>query len=89
MGPSSRLLVQNSPGHCSLGSVSHCTMGWYRDYFLNGKLPPDEFVCEVDEGYFPGGDDMRTAVELSTEQAELQGIARGMSAAWEEWLARE
>ncbi|KAL8283847.1 hypothetical protein RQP46_005279 [Phenoliferia psychrophenolica] len=89
MGPSSRLLIQNSPGHCSLGSVSHCTSGWYKDYFLNGKLPPDEFMCEVDAGYFPGGDGVQVEEVLSGEKAELRERSRDMAAAWNAWLAQD
>ncbi|KAK4698292.1 hypothetical protein P7C70_g7988, partial [Phenoliferia sp. Uapishka_3] len=79
MGPSSRLLIQNSPGHCSLGSVSRCTMTKYRDYFLDGVLPPDEFMCEVDERYFPGGEDVRSV-------GLMDDLARDVSKAWRGYL---
>ncbi|ORY92735.1 TAP-like protein-domain-containing protein [Leucosporidium creatinivorum] len=87
MGPSSRLLIQNSPGHCSIGSVSACTMGHYRRYLLHGELPENEKLCEVDRGYFPGSE--RKEVELmSEEERELSGVGEEMALAWAE-LARE
>lgn len=82
MGPSSRLLIQNSPGHCSIGSVSACTMGYYRRYLLHGELPEDEKVCEVDRGYFPGSERRKGVSVMSEEERELSAMGEEMAKAW-------
>ncbi|KAJ3567549.1 hypothetical protein NP233_g6295 [Leucocoprinus birnbaumii] len=51
--PSSRVLTQDSPGHCSINAPSVCTMAHVREYFLTGKLPPEGTVCPVDSSPFP------------------------------------
>lgn len=81
MGSSSRLLIQNSPGHCSLGSVSHCTVGHYRRYLLDGELPEDEKVCEVDRGYFPGSE-KKDVSAMNEEEMELSRVGAEMANAW-------
>ncbi|KAF7340397.1 AB hydrolase-1 domain-containing protein [Mycena venus] len=50
--PGSVLLTQDSPGHTSLSGSSLCTFGHFREYFLNGILPPPGTVCPVDETLF-------------------------------------
>ncbi|KAJ7915406.1 Alpha/Beta hydrolase protein [Mycena leptocephala] len=46
--PGSVLLTQDGPGHTSLSAPSLCTVGYFRQYFLNGILPPPGTVCPVD-----------------------------------------
>ncbi|KAI0083783.1 hypothetical protein BDY19DRAFT_998260 [Irpex rosettiformis] len=48
LGNSSRLVVQNSPGHCSLAMPSSCSASILRAYFANGTIPPPGTVCETD-----------------------------------------
>ncbi|KAJ7206707.1 Alpha/Beta hydrolase protein [Mycena rebaudengoi] len=50
--PGSVLLTQDGPGHTSLSAPSLCTTGYFRQYFLNGILPPPETVCPVDATLF-------------------------------------
>ena len=47
----SRVLTQDSPGHCS-GPVnpSACTFKVIREYFRNGTLPEKGKICTVDRG---------------------------------------
>lgn len=94
LGPSSRLLIQNSPGHCSLGSVSRGTMGYYRRYFLKGELPEDETMTQVDKGYFPTDEqefekgDMQEGWVMVGENEEeddkLRRVAEAMAKSWAE-----
>ncbi|KAF7370114.1 Abhydrolase-4 domain-containing protein [Mycena sanguinolenta] len=47
------VLTQDSPGHCSVASVSICTFIYIRQYFLDGRLPQPGTVCPVDVPLFP------------------------------------
>ncbi|KAM0746142.1 hypothetical protein T439DRAFT_350818 [Meredithblackwellia eburnea MCA 4105] len=91
MGNSSRLVIQNSPGHCSLGSVSSCTQKRYREYFLEGKLPEDGEVCEVDQGYFPGfnADEEERWMGMDAEARGRWEIGQQVKKAWDEWVVGE
>ncbi|KAF7355564.1 Abhydrolase-4 domain-containing protein [Mycena sanguinolenta] len=51
------VLTQDSPGHCSIASVSLCTYKYIRQYFLNGTLPEPGTVCPVDVPLFPSSSD--------------------------------
>ncbi|KAH8826667.1 TAP-like protein-domain-containing protein [Flagelloscypha sp. PMI_526] len=42
------VLTQNSPGHESTAAPSTCTANVIREYMVNGILPADGTVCEVD-----------------------------------------
>jgi TAP-like protein len=79
MGKSSRLLIQDSPGHCSLSSVSPCTLGWYRSYLVNGTLPENHFMCKVEGSYFKDPDAEKKA-ELKED--ELLRLAHEIAKAW-------
>ncbi|KAH8833690.1 TAP-like protein-domain-containing protein [Flagelloscypha sp. PMI_526] len=50
--PGSSLLTQDSPGHCSLSAPSTCTAQVVQAYMVNGTLPVEGAVCEVDKGIF-------------------------------------
>ncbi|KAJ7649384.1 Alpha/Beta hydrolase protein [Mycena polygramma] len=50
--PGSVLLTQNSTGHVSVSAPSLCTLGYIREYFLNGTLPAPGTVCQVDATLF-------------------------------------
>ncbi|RDB20278.1 hypothetical protein Hypma_012562 [Hypsizygus marmoreus] len=51
--PSSVVLTQDSPGHCSLSAPSLCTMKYIRDYFVDGTLPKPDTICPVFDSPFP------------------------------------
>ncbi|KIJ55644.1 hypothetical protein M422DRAFT_41576 [Sphaerobolus stellatus SS14] len=51
-GSDSRLLIQDTPGHCSVAMASLCTGRAIREYFFDGKLPPDNTVCPASETSF-------------------------------------
>ncbi|KAJ7194989.1 TAP-like protein-domain-containing protein [Mycena pura] len=50
--PGSVLLTQDSPGHTSLTTTSLCTLGFFRQYLLNGTLPKPGTVCPVQATLF-------------------------------------
>ncbi|KAH8151117.1 uncharacterized protein LAJ45_04819 [Morchella importuna] len=50
------VLEQNSEGHCSISTPSVCSMKYIRDYFVDGKLPPKDTVCEADVRPFFDGE---------------------------------
>jgi len=51
--PGSRVLTQDSPGHCSISGPSVCTQSYVREYFVSGTLPPEGMVCPVISSPFP------------------------------------
>lgn len=65
----SRLLVQNSHGHCSLGAPSVCTAKHIRAYFAEGMLPAEDTVCQVDRLPFIGR--AKETTLYSSEDTEL------------------
>lgn len=56
----SSVLVQNSYGHCSMGTPSRCTMEARKRYFQTGELPKNGTVCQPDA--FPFGDELEISV---------------------------
>ncbi|KAI0772752.1 TAP-like protein-domain-containing protein [Trametes elegans] len=77
LGNSSRLLVQDSPGHCSLALPSLCTVRAMRAFFANGTLPAEGTVCDVDQTPFPPGPQFGGAeAALSAEDAEIMASVR-------------
>ncbi|KAJ3475761.1 hypothetical protein NLG97_g9346 [Lecanicillium saksenae] len=47
--PGAAVVVQESLGHCALGSArSKCTEGIAREYMHTGKVPSHETVCDSD-----------------------------------------
>ncbi|KAI0791570.1 TAP-like protein-domain-containing protein [Irpex lacteus] len=80
LGNSSRLVLQNSPGHCSLAMPSSCSAEVLRAYFNDGTIPPAGVVCETDFEPFSddqvlsslgtsasSGSDLKTLSELLAE----------------------
>jgi pimeloyl-ACP methyl ester carboxylesterase len=57
MGRNAVLLEQRSYGHCSVSSFSTCTFKAILNYLLDGSLPEQGKICEVDDrdygNYFP------------------------------------
>jgi hypothetical protein len=51
----SRVLKQNSVGHCTISSYSKCTVGYIQGYLGDGKLPEVGTVCEPEGLPFAGG----------------------------------
>ncbi|KAF2794937.1 hypothetical protein K505DRAFT_303100 [Melanomma pulvis-pyrius CBS 109.77] len=45
----SRLLTQNSVGHCSVAATSSCTIGYMRKYFDDASLPDEGTICEAEQ----------------------------------------
>ncbi|KAI1760722.1 TAP-like protein-domain-containing protein [Hypoxylon sp. FL1150] len=44
----SRVLTQNSAGHCTLMTPGTCRDAYVANYFATGELPPDGTVCQPD-----------------------------------------
>jgi len=79
LAESSALLVQNSPGHCSLALGSICTLRAVRNYFDSGALPSEGTVCETDEVPFPDAEDtMKTFADKSEEDIVLLRAVMGV-----------
>ena len=43
--PGSGLLISDHAGHCSVSSMTPCTLGHIRTYFQTGNLPPPNTLC--------------------------------------------
>ncbi|TDL21518.1 hypothetical protein BD410DRAFT_829026 [Rickenella mellea] len=72
---SSRLLIVNAPGHGS--PPSRCVTRIHREYFTNGTLPPNEFVCEPDELPFPKpGEAIWKSTSMSDDDLHDLEVAR-------------
>ncbi|KAH7381017.1 TAP-like protein-domain-containing protein [Cadophora sp. MPI-SDFR-AT-0126] len=74
----SSVLVQNSYGHCSLGTPSRCTMEARRRYFQTGETPRNGTVCQPE--VVPFGDEMdEMSVEDKLDKAmlDLVDLAKG------------
>lgn len=84
MGSSSRLLIQDSPGHCSLGSVSNCTTTHYRRYYLEGYVPEDNFKCGIDAGFFPVKN-LNLNSKDSVDESVLTHAER-RTKGWNDWI---
>ncbi|EMD36744.1 hypothetical protein CERSUDRAFT_114655 [Gelatoporia subvermispora B] len=65
---SSRLLVQDSPGHCSLNLPSLCTAKYVKSYYRDGELPPEGAVCKPDVTPFGAP---KTSAALTAEDQEM------------------
>ncbi|TCD60115.1 hypothetical protein EIP91_010703 [Steccherinum ochraceum] len=64
LGSSARLLVVDSPGHCSLALPSHCLKTHVNAFFANGTLPPEGTLCPVSAGPFSEGDPDRAMLDI-------------------------
>ncbi|KAF7340391.1 AB hydrolase-1 domain-containing protein [Mycena venus] len=74
--PGSALLTQDSPGHTSTRAPSLCTIGYFRQYFLNGTLPAPGTVCPVDATLFgvPGNSTSKRNTMSADEQELLAAM---------------
>jgi pimeloyl-ACP methyl ester carboxylesterase len=43
------LIVQDSPGHCSISAFSACTVTWIRRYLRTGDVPMEELPCSAEQ----------------------------------------
>jgi pimeloyl-ACP methyl ester carboxylesterase len=62
----SRLLTQNSVGHCSSAALSSCTLRYMQKYFADALLPEEGTVCESEQ------------VPFKSEITESQGATVGL-----------
>ncbi|KAI0634190.1 TAP-like protein-domain-containing protein [Trametes polyzona] len=76
LGNSARLLVQDSPGHCSLALPSLCTVKHMRAFFANGALPEEGTVCNVDASPFPQQDSAGVKVLDAEDRELLESVRR-------------
>jgi len=74
---SSRLLLQDGPGHTSEALASVCFVRASLAYFKDGTLPSDGTVCPVDESPFP---------DLDSSSGNRVGVM-GLSGAEKEYMA--
>jgi pimeloyl-ACP methyl ester carboxylesterase len=75
--PGAGFLEQRSYGHCSVSSSSLCTARAVREYFVNGTLPEEGKVCDVD--ILPIlGEVNRDDQSLSAEDRELQEASKAL-----------
>ncbi|KAF7290832.1 hypothetical protein MIND_01324400 [Mycena indigotica] len=70
MPESSRIIIQDGPGHCSLAITTLCTAKLVRDYYA-GKLPENGTICATDYDFFPPKNETEVISMLSTEDARL------------------
>ncbi|KAK7682659.1 hypothetical protein QCA50_014042 [Cerrena zonata] len=83
LGNSSRLLVVDSPGHCSLSLESLCMVHHVQAYFANGTLPEENAVCNDALKPFPAIGKPLSSQELSDEDRALLSQLRGLGEQWE------
>ncbi|KAK5125398.1 hypothetical protein LTR85_000507 [Meristemomyces frigidus] len=74
-------LTQDSAGHCSSSTFSNCTVGYIRQYFQTGELPPPDTMCAADEMPFGPGPEAEVA---SVEMMEMRERHAGISSALHE-----
>jgi len=76
----SAILTQDADGHCSLSAPSLCMAKWIRNYFQDGKLPPEGLMCEPDFGTFDFGyANFPPAKVMSKEDEELSEALEKLS----------
>ncbi|KAJ6452643.1 hypothetical protein C8R45DRAFT_916074 [Mycena sanguinolenta] len=76
MSDSTRMIIQDGPGHCSLAIPTLCTMKLVRDYYA-GILPENGTECETSYPFFPDPSKPdATFVRLNAENTKLLNSAR-------------
>ncbi|KAJ7923407.1 hypothetical protein B0H13DRAFT_2316597 [Mycena leptocephala] len=79
MPDSTRLIIQDGPGHCSPAIPTLCTIKLVRGYF-NGTLPKNGTVCETSYTFFPDpSKEDSTFIGLNAEDAKLLNSARAIA----------
>ncbi|CAE6538282.1 unnamed protein product [Rhizoctonia solani] len=74
---SATLLIQHGYGHCSSANPSLCTAKNVRDYFLDGKVPPNGTQCTSEPGYIYPTNATNTTSKRSLNKRE-QGLIAAM-----------
>ncbi|KAJ7181518.1 hypothetical protein C8R43DRAFT_869680 [Mycena crocata] len=79
MPESTRLIIQDGPGHCSTAIPTLCTMKLVRDYYA-GTLPENGTMCATEYTFFPDPADAVSAVGggLGAEDVRLMESARAV-----------
>ncbi|KAJ7838606.1 Alpha/Beta hydrolase protein [Mycena olivaceomarginata] len=77
--PGSGLLTQDSPGHTSNTAPSLCTIGYFRQYFFNGTLPPPGTVCPVEVPLFGAPANFTSKRALSADDKEVLAAMKAIS----------
>ncbi|KAJ7198642.1 hypothetical protein C8J57DRAFT_1504457 [Mycena rebaudengoi] len=84
MRDSTRLIIQDGPGHCSTATPTLCTTKLVRGYF-EGKLPENGTVCDTSFDYFPDpSKDTAEVVSLDEDDRRLLESARAVGALLQE-----
>ncbi|KAI9056407.1 alpha/beta-hydrolase [Trametes sanguinea] len=82
-GSSSRLLVQDSAGHCALAMPSLCMIGNMRAFFADGTLPEEGTVCPMDGSQFPDPDAANAySMEDKRMLESARRVAKSMLKKW-------
>ncbi|EJC98089.1 alpha/beta-hydrolase [Fomitiporia mediterranea MF3/22] len=68
------VLTQDSPGHCSIAAASLCTIKAVQDYFIDGTLPEEGKVCDVQSSIF--GEKEFSLDTLGVEDRKLMEAAQ-------------
>ncbi|KAH7093917.1 TAP-like protein-domain-containing protein [Auriculariales sp. MPI-PUGE-AT-0066] len=74
LGNSSRLIIQDSTGHCSVSTASLCTTNAIRAYLLNGTLPENGLFCAPSELPFPEASNREVATLLTPKERTPDNI---------------
>ncbi|KAJ6569156.1 TAP-like protein-domain-containing protein [Mycena capillaripes] len=74
--PGSVLLTQDSGGHTSTRAPSLCTIGLFRQYIVNGTLPPPGTVCPVALTLFepPANSTTKRATQSADDERVLAAL---------------
>ncbi|TFK64067.1 alpha/beta-hydrolase [Pluteus cervinus] len=76
----SMVLIQDTPGHCSVAMPSLCTTQYIRDYFVNGSLPTIGTICAATGSPWPRVEaEMMVQEKLSQKDWELLQASRELS----------
>ncbi|CAK5277922.1 unnamed protein product [Mycena citricolor] len=70
MGNSTRIIVQDGPGHCSTATPSPCTVKLVQNYYA-GILPENGTVCDTSFDYFPDSQEVSGLEALGVEDEKL------------------
>ncbi|KAF8146414.1 hypothetical protein K438DRAFT_1869647 [Mycena galopus ATCC 62051] len=76
MPDSTRIIIQDGPGHCSTATPTLCTRKLVREYYA-GILPENGTMCDISYTFFPDRSKSdSTLVGLNAEDTKLMNSAR-------------
>ncbi|KAJ7482544.1 hypothetical protein FB451DRAFT_1084919 [Mycena latifolia] len=79
MPNSTRIIIQDGPGHCSVSVPTPCTLRLVRDYFA-GMLPENGTMCDTEYDYFPDPSAPEPALSaMNAEDKKLVESARAVA----------